>query len=386
MDDRFKTMKLLNPYGHDFFLDLSGYGNLKILDIVDEAKAVNSMKVSQIEKYNNAVLFVKKYMDTEYFLKANLSVGVPLFSFWALGTKFVPDFRSDINIGSNISINYENDRLTPETILKYVNGVPDEIKDAIVARFNSYSGGDDLINDDVCTDAGIPLGATCDALKGNAFFPSDLTLPSVGAFIKADAKTGLLLNFFRRKFFGYLNLYWRLQYDFLIRKSVESIAWNGKIWDTGNTIPRKSSIGTDFKIGHQFNHFSILGMVEDVELTSMSKVSKLNENKNPVYRLHLDSKLKYSSFGLTPFVGIHKRQGYRIKEGLYGGADIGFYFWQDKISCQFRGMLDSEHFTPLWRIKLWVVLLEYSVKLPIAKKVDEIKTSTLHSLNLRVFF
>ena len=103
-------------------------------------------------------------------------------------------------------------------------------------------------------------------------------------------------------------------------------------------------------------------------------------------RLHGEYMYKLSFFSVKPFGGVHKRSGYGLGNGIYGGADLGLHVWQERLGLRFRGMLDSEHFTFSPMAKLWFMSVEYMLKTPIKSEIDGVKPSTLHSVNFRLAF
>jgi hypothetical protein len=138
------------------------------------------------------------------------------------------------------------------------------------------------------------------------------------------------------------------------------------------------------------SNYSITASVEDVKLTTISERSADSSahtyQKETLIRLHSRAKFELSNFYIMPFVGLHKRSSYGLSSGTYAGADIAAHLWGERLLAQFRGMVDKEHLTLSPRIKLWLLQVEYSLKQPMKSEVDDVKVSSLHSLNLRLFF
>ena len=115
------------------------------------------------------------------------------------------------------------------------------------------------------------------------------------------------------------------------------------------------------------------------------KGGELIYGNDPLIRLHGEYLYRLSGFTLKPFAGVHKRKGYNVGDGFYAGADIGLHIWGNRLGVRGRGMVDKEHFTLSPQLKLWLMHLDYMLKVPVKSEVDGVKPATIHSLNLRFF-
>jgi hypothetical protein len=88
-EDRMYTQDMLNPYGHNFVLDLKAMLNKDLpdfLDGIDEVdKAANTLTAAQT--------FLRKFDKTEQNLRIGIGIGIPLPTFTIKKVKIVPDFR-----------------------------------------------------------------------------------------------------------------------------------------------------------------------------------------------------------------------------------------------------------------------------------------------------
>ena len=107
---------------------------------------------------------------------------------------------------------------------------------------------------------------------------------------------------------------------------------------------------------------------------------------DPLIRFHADAMFRFSALSLQPFVGVHKRSGYGVGDGVYLGADAGAHVWGDRLGLMFRGMLDKQYLTLTPRVKLWLMQLEYSAKAPLKSTDGDVKLSAIHSFDIRFFF
>ena len=95
VDDRFKTLDMMNPIGHDFFLNIDGALTKDITDLQGDVEKLGKIDDSQSieDQISEANGILEKYYDKEQVIRANLGLGFPLPSFTAWETKVKPNFR-----------------------------------------------------------------------------------------------------------------------------------------------------------------------------------------------------------------------------------------------------------------------------------------------------
>lgn len=390
IDDKLKTEQMLRPLGHDFFIDLGIAANKDLQTAASDFSDAASFQGTTAAKITNAQTVLRKYDKTEQTVKASLALGFPIFSFTAWGVKVKPNFRVFGDAGANLGIRSE--ALTAQSLIDMIDvDVPQAMKDAIIAAFPTYAANDDLLKNDVCnaiTD--VAAKAACFANQGQYFFPSDTNVPDMFLYVKVDAKAGLFNQYtYGDHFFGDFNLYAMGRLDGAQRVNANTIASGRKI-----ELPKKKnteiSAQVDYRLGYQnANYRTFLGL-EELKITTVKEreagSKELSYRYDPLIRLHADALFKFSVLSLQPFLGVHKRAGYGLGDGLYLGADAGAHVFGDRLGVQLRGMYDKQYFTISPRLKLWLLQLEYSLKNPVKSMDGDVKLSAIHSINLRLFF
>ena len=226
-EDRNKTIDMLRSRGRYFLLEVGGAATTEFEDIKNDAEKISKSEGSDLDKFDKAQDFVLKWNNKEHFLRANVGLQIPFFSFWAFGAKVVPNIELfNINMGTIFGMQPDPRTLTAAILLEYIpDDVPAGIQTAIAANFSSYSGGDALVNDSVCTAAGIPLGTACDAVKAEYAdyrFPRDVTLPVIHGYAKAEARVlGLEFNIYKDNFFGMIKPYTLTRMDYALKRSAD---------------------------------------------------------------------------------------------------------------------------------------------------------------------
>ena len=402
IEDKLKTEDMLRPFGHDFLIDVNAAVNKDLPDFVDDMDKIAKVEgADSTTKVNNAITILEKWTNTEQTLKGNLNLGIPLFSFNAWGIKFSPDLRVSVLVGANLAIQEET--ITTDTIETLLGqDIPAEILNNLnkstlyTALQNPVNKGADII--DIALTSGAISDPTAIALaqgyKGKYYWPGN-TSPIVSGYAKLDGKGGFLVNMEKKedqdqKWFGYVNLYGMARTDYKVKITAASLVNDKGLTDQVKDANTQVHLMTDLKLGYQWYNYSLAGTLEEISISTMSdnkaKGGDLQYKTPMLYRLHADAEYKYSVLTLTPFLGMHKRDGYDFMDGVYAGADLGAYVWSKRLGLQFRTMLDNNYLTLSPRMKLWLMQLEYSLKKPITEKVDGMKVSTLHSLDFRLFF
>lgn len=394
LSDKFQTERMLRPIGHDFFLDLTPALNTNLLDVIDDAEAAADTAGGTTAKVAAAQDFLNKYNNTEQTIDVNVGLGFPLPSFSPAGIKIKPNFRAFYNLGANIGI--RSSTLDVNTILDLISvDLDDTLETAIRNNFGNLSTGDDIITSS-CTNAGISI-SECTTLAGQFFFP-DTTVPNLFTTAKQDVRAGLYIDYqYDENWFGHLNAYALHRTDIFTRITEQALARDSDILDLGDELNSEIYFELDYRLGYtdelglmEGSAFAVFASIEELKLLTLT--DRDAGSKAPVYgtdpllRLHGEALFNLAVFSLKPFLGIHKRTGYDLGDGIYGGADAGIGFWEDRLLAQFRVMVDPEHLTLSPKLKLWFAQLEYSLKSPLSSTKDGINVSTLHSLNFRLFF
>lgn len=397
IDDKLSTEQMLDPIGHDFFLDMGATINKNAKTFVDDVKkAADYPSTDAAAKLANAQTILAKYDKTEQTVKVHAAFGFPLFSFSAWNLKVKPNVRAYVDAGANIGI--RTDQITADTLLDVVSvDLPEALKTSIKAHFNSYIKGDDILvptgagGADLCATSGLtaPEIIVCNSYKGQYFFP-DTSAPDMFMFAKVDAKVGLFNDYtYGDHFFGNWNLYGLSRTDIFQRVNADMIAKGTKI-DLPKTKNTETTLQTDYRLGYKNDNYRVFASLEELKLSKMSDRKEGSKEQSygydPLMRLHADATYRFSALLANPFVGFHKRKGYGFADGMYAGTDLGAYVWGDRLGLQLRGMVDKQYFTISPRVKLWLMSLEYSLKAPMKSMDGDVKLSPLHSVDLRLFF
>lgn len=395
IDDKLQTERMMDPIGHDFFLDLGASLNKNAKDFVSDVKdAANYPSADATAKLNNAQRVLLKYDKTEQTVKIHGALGFPIFSFSAWNLKVQPNVRAFVDAGANIGIRTE--RLTIDMILQSVNvDLPQEVVTAIKSNVPGSFSGQDILDPDgsgtLCNSLTDPTNkALCIANKGKYFYPSNSSVPDMLLFAKLDAKVGLFNDYnYGEHFFGNWNLYGLNRTDIFQRVNADMIAKGSKV-DFPKTKNTETTLQTDFRLGYKNDNYRVFTSLEEVKLSKMKErdagSKELSYGYDPLMRLHADANYRWSILSVNPFLGFHKRKGYGFSDGMYAGSDFGAHVWGDRLGLQFRGMVDKQYFTISPRMKLWLMSLEYSLKAPMKSMDGDVKLSALHSIDLRLFF
>lgn len=381
-EDRMYTQDMLNPYGHNFVLDIKAMLNKDLpdfLDGIDEVdKAANTLTAAQA--------FLRQYDKTEQNLRVGLGIGIPLPTFHVSKVKIVPDFR--VKAGLGLLMGIRTSTFTVAQALDYVGN--DAIKTLIGAcDFTGLAAGGDIIV--FARDNGCITTAQAAPFLDQYFAPSDTTVPNISNYVKVDARVGLNFDYFYGKhWFGNLSLYGHGRIDYKLIVSDQSLAGKtdvGELPDDQNTT---INLSTDLTFGYKNGKLKGFVSVEEIKLSEMSnneaEGGKLIYGNDPLIRLHGSYEWRYSAFTLFPFAGVHKRSGYDLSDGLYVGTDLGAHVWKERLGVRVRLQADPEHITFAPKMKLWFLSFEYMLKAPIKGETDGVKPATVHSANLRLSF
>lgn len=388
IDDKLKTEQMLRPIGHDFFIDMGAAANKNVTDFIDDVK--NATDYNGPDELGNAQAVLAKWDETEQTVKINIGLGFPLPSFSAFDVAFKPNFRVLVDVGANIGIRSE--QVTLADVLDYF---PEEIPADLRTFILGLSVGEDVIVE--CTGAaGAGLSAEtrafCATQPTGRYIIPDTTqeLPLAAVYGKADAKAGFFNDYtYGEHWFGQFNLYGMGRADLFQIVTAQQIA-SGQGVEAPDKMNTEVTVQTDYRLGYKNTNYSAFLGVEEIKLATMKEREEGSKEQtygyDPLIRFHADAKYRYLALSLQPFVGVHKRSGYGFSDGMYGGVAAGAFVWGDRLGLQMTGMFDKQYFTLTPRVKLWLMQLEYSLKKPMKDTADDVKLTTIHSLDFRLFF
>lgn len=387
LDDKLKTERMLTPIGHDFFLDINATLNTNITDFVDDVK-----KAADAKDTAKANEVLDKYNDTEQTLKINANLGFPLPSFGAFGGRMTPNFRVLTDVMANFGIN-KRVLSNAEIIDLFKESLPQDLKDLILGIDLTTASGD--LNAVCLTEANgdANLIAYCNQYVpvGKYTIPAGgAAEPTIDAYAKVDVKAGFFNQWQDEKhFFGEWNLYALGRMDYFQYVTGSQIA-NGEKIETPDELNTEVTAQTDLKVGYKNANYSIFAAVEEIKLAQVKErkaaSKELKYEYDPLMRVHAEALFRNYYLSIKPFAGVHKRSGYGFSDGWYLGSDFAGHVWSDRLGIQFRAMVDNSYFTLSPRIKLWIMQFEYNFKKPVKDKIDDVKLSTLHSVDVRFFF
>ncbi len=384
IDDQLKTEDMLRPLGHDFLIDMSVAMNKNaqslIKDISDAGKAIDPTTAASD--------VLTKYDKTEQTVKVDFTLGIPLFSFSAWEVKIRPNFRAYADLGLNLGI--RSDILT---VADLVNLFPSDIPQDLKTFIGTLVPTNDVIIE--CNNS-VTLSASTKAFcatqpTGKYIIPSLTTaVPNLSLFGKLDGKVGFFNDYtYQDHFFGVFNLYYLSRTD-LFQRITKDMIKTGSAIEFPKTKNTESTLQVDYRLGYKNDNYKVFASLEELKIATLKQRSvgskELAYGYKALMRVHADATYKFSVVTLNPFIGLHKRSGYGLSEGVYVGADAGAYLWGDRLGLQLRGMFDKEYITISPRMKLWLMQLEYSLKTPVKKMDGDVNLSAINSIDLRFFF
>lgn len=391
LEDKFKTQDMLNPVGHDFFLELGVGLNKNLFDVIDEGGDVSDTAGSSADKLAAAQAFLRKYNKTEQSVRAKVGFGFPLPSFSIQGVRLKPNFRVGANLGILMGIRTKNADVN--AALDYVSsGLDPAIRNLLqVCNFSSpgIANGEDIIQYGI-TNCGLP-SALATPFLNKYFFPDDTTIPVIYNYAKGEAKAGFYVDYeYEENWYGSFNLYGMGRADAKVIVTDTALAGQGEIGDLGDELNTTINLTTDLRFGYKNKDLRAFLGLEEIKIATMSdnveKAGELKYGNDMLIRLQGEYIYKLSNFNVKAFGGLHHRGAYSFGKGYYLGSDLMAHLWGERLKFRIRGMIDNEHFTFSPMIDLWLINLEYALKQPLKSDVDGVKPSTLHSVNLRFEF
>ena len=216
IDDRFKTMEMLRPFGHNFYLDINGAVTTDALDLKDDADKIGKLEGTTDNQIKEANQILEKYYDKEQVIRARFGFGIPIFSFNAFDVNFEPNIRVDAGLMAVLAPRKEN--ISYETILNQIGNIDGVPQAAVTKLSNCVTGGGLVDGDDLlvkCVPTYIST-AERDQIKDEGIekvpFISTATLnqsvPTIDIYAKVEAKAGLWFDYTKGDhFFGTFGLY-----------------------------------------------------------------------------------------------------------------------------------------------------------------------------------
>ncbi|WP_127717383.1 hypothetical protein [Halobacteriovorax sp. HLS] len=385
LEDKFKTMDMLNAPGHDFYLDIGALVNKNLTGFIDEAK--------EVDKASNALTaaqdFLRKYDKTEQNARLRFGLGFPLPSFTIMGAKIRPSVRTRVGVGVLMGIRSKN--FTPADALEFL---PSDLDPSIKAvldscNYSSITGGQDLVQYAV-TNCGLDSTLAAPYLN-KYYYPNDTTVPVIYNYVQGEGRAGLYFDYnYEENWFGSFNLYGLGRADLKMIVSDQTLAGKEEIADFGDDLNTTVNLTTDLKFGYKNKSLRTFAAIEEIQLATMTdneqKAGKVLYGESVLFRLHGEYIYTLSNFDVKAFGGAHHRSGYGLGDGYYLGADLRLHVWEERMKLRFRGMIDGEHFTFAPMLDLWLLRLEYVLKQPLSSEYQGVKPSRLHALNFRLEF
>ena len=388
IDDKLKTEQMLRPYGHDFLLDISAGMNKNIMDVIDDVDKATKTQGNDADKLAEATRILTKYDKTEQTVKVNIALGTPLPSFTAFDVGFKPNFRVLVDVGANLGIRSE--KLTVADVIDFF---PEDIPADLRSFVLGLAPNQDVI---VECKASAALSATTKAFcatqpEGRYIIPSATQdVPKVEVFGKADVKGGFFNDYsYGEHWFGQWNLYGMGRADLYQIVTAKQIA-SGQSIEAPDKMNTEVTLQTDYRLGYKNTNYTAFLGVEEIKLATLTDPDVGSKPHTYGYkalmRAHADATYRWNALSIQPFVGVHKRSGYSMGDGVYGGTALGAFVWGDRLGLQLRAMADKQYLTISPRLKLWLMQLEYSLKNPMKSTDGDVKLSAIHSLDFRLFF
>jgi hypothetical protein len=402
VDDRFKTLELTRPIGHDFYFNVAGYISPETLDMTDTFDDIDKINTGdESQDIQQASDLLSKYYNKEQIVRANLGLGFPLPSFSAFGARLKPNFRVDAGLFAMLTPEQDNISLA-----KLINNL-DQLAPALQSQLSSCladasdgsnpqaSNGDDLIA--FCVNNGYATQAEADFIKetygittityNSSYANTEVAGAAVDIYAKGEVKAGFYNTWKHGKhFFGDFNLYALGRID--IKKRADAILLLSGGGETDYAENGLVNFVTDFMFGYKNSNYKVKAGFEELKLAEMKKSDDgtLNFGDSSLFRFHAQADYRPAFFKLSPYLGFHTRSGYGIGDAYYLGADWGMYAWEDRLGLNLKTQMDKEHITLGFRAKIWFMHADLTGKFPLTDNVDGIEVSTYYGGNIRFFF
>ncbi len=384
INDELMVSDLINKVGHDFFIRADVTINKDLPNVIEDVSNVS--KFPSAERLGEAQKFFIKYDKTEQFLRANVGLGIPFFKFNFGELRLQTNIRATANLGANIGIRSE--KLNIQNIYDLFGiELPSDLKSFIA----NEPVGNDIVAD--CIASGTLSESTrniCSQLPTGKFKMPNLTtqVPNVALYTKLDMKFGFFNDYTYSDYIhGSFNFYALDRTDIYQRLTQDMISSGSKI-DFPDNENTEVSLQSDFKIGLYDKESKISASLEELLLAKTNERAPNSKESsygyNPLFRLHAEHSYKEDAFSIMPYIGVHKRSGYKLSDGLYLGAKLGLMAFEETLAVQINGMVNRQYFTFSPQIKIWLLQIEYSLNYPLRSTFEQIKVSPLQSLSLKI--
>lgn len=398
VDDRFKTLEMMNPIGHDFFININANLTQDITELQSDASKIDKIDKTQstTNQITEANTVLEKYYDKEQVIRANFGLGLPLPSFTAFETKVKPNFRVKGGVFAMLTPSKSPISLT--ALINNLDQVPTDLRTKLSSCLGSLVPGDNgqslLL---LCKNKGSISQTEYDAIVAqypgvqdieyqSSVATSSVDGPAIDVYAKFEAKAGLFNTYEKGKhFFGDFNLYALMRQDIKRRADALLMLSGGTNMEYAKN--QVTNMALDYSLGYRNDNYHVKFALEEVKLYEMKKDdANLNWGNNMLMRIHAQADYKLSFIKLSPYFGSHSRDGYTMGDAYYIGADWGAMAWDNRLGLMFKTQMDKEHYTLGLKAKIWVLQLDVISKIARADEIDGIKIGDYYGANVRLFF
>lgn len=397
IDDKFKTLEMMKPYGHNFFTDINATVSTDTMDLRDDADKIENIDSGNTDDDIDQVnTILRPYYNQEQVLRANVNFGIPLFSFEAMGVSFEPNFRFGGGLLAVLTPQSEQSTLT--TLIDNLDQVPVEVRSSLKSCLNALGPADDgkdlLV---LCVQNGSVTQAQVDQLKdvygvtkvpySRSLATSTQETPFIDVYAKIEAKAGLWFDYEKgENFFGTVGLYGLGRLDIRKRADALLLLGGGASLDVADN--RQINAALDYRFGYRVKNYTVFAAVEELKLAEVSSedLGAPAFGSSALIRTHAQADYSLGVVKLSPYLGFHKRSGYGLDDGLYIGADTTLQAWEQRLGLTVKTQLDKEHLTLGALARLWIAHVDLTAKFAVKDNLDGVKLANYYAANLRFFF
>lgn len=395
MDDRFKTLEMLNPIGHDFFINIDAQLTKDITELQKFGEDVS--KIDQSQTIENQIAeadeILEPFYDKEQVIRGNFRLGFPLPSFTVSKTKIKPNVRLGGGIFAMLTPSSSPISLT--ALIDNLSEVPEDYRERLKSCLTSLSNGDRILptcrdNGDISTEEYNFIVAQYPGVEDIEYETSIATQsvdgPAIDVYAKFEAKAGLFNTYeYGENIFGDFNIYALARQD--IQRNADALLLLTGGADFEYAENQRVNLALDYSLGYKNDNYRAKVAIEEVKMTEIqSDAAKLNWGDNMLIRLHAEADYKLSILTATPYLGSHAREGYGLGDAYYIGADFGAMAFEDRFGFLFKTQVDKEHYTLGLKARLWFLQLDLITKMAREEKIEGNKIADYYSGNLRIFF
>lgn len=386
-NDRFHNSSFFSFQGHNYIFSLASFGSQGVSGIFKEAKSISRLSGGTL--LNQAQNFLAKLSHTEHFFTLESELKVPLKSFRAKNFLIKPYLNFILNLGTLSGI--QSEPLSISTIIDYIGGnIPVFIRERVIQNFNNIPAGADIIGYIIDNDPLVPSTSVTESYRGLYFMPTDSSFPILDIYgqFKSEMKLGFNYKSYEN-YYGYFNIVLLPKFDFRLKVSADTIANNRSLLKIPKEKNTSYFIALDYKLGRKANHWNYYFSIDNFNLYKLvdneEKGGKLYYDNEALFRFYGEYSLGFNFFELRPYLGLHKRKGYTVKDGFYLGvhADV----WKlSKYKASFQTQLDREYLFLGTTLSFKGLDVGYTWKNPFWEVRSNIIISNVHSFYLRTHF